>query len=311
VPNAWIDEYNRATDEYTKAKTDFIHNEKQTGLDAHLNLFSFKHPYDIRLLDQQVPIGIGPITLSLAFEFIGSWHVFGFLDAGVLYEGNWKALAAEVVQEPFAPLIGDLNGTDLPDIRIMGGPRFEPGADVGVLAFAGLGIPGVSVGIQGEVNLLDLHATLDGRVAAARRATEDTRSLAGTDYEGTVKIPHKSFNWHYAYSYGGKLTLDALNGQIDAALRIRVLFFKKTFSYRIAKLTGFSRDLLAIGKAGAIGGNDAGDALTAQEAYGSLGDAFAFTDITPLTSTDVIAHPDLQAQYGHEMDRHRECIIIP
>jgi hypothetical protein len=306
VPNAWIDEYRRAADQYNKGKTAFNLGRDDTSVDLHIGLFQFNHPYDYRLVDQQIPIGIGPITLNIALEFFGSWHIFGFADVGAIYKGDFEELATEVLAGPFKSLMND---GAVPDIKIIGGPRIEPGADIGVLAFVGLGIPGVSIGIQGSVNILALNATIDARVAAARRKTTDTRSLTGTDYEGgTELVPRNSYDWHYAYSYGGKMTASMLNGEIDAALRIRVLFFKKTFSRRLARLKGFSADFFPVAKAGSIGTDD--NPLTAEEAYGSLGDAFAFSDIAPLTSTDIIANPDPSAFYNEVMDRQRECVII-
>jgi hypothetical protein len=153
---------------------------------------------------------------------------------------------------------------------------------------------------------MSAHVPIIARVAAVRRPKDDTRSLAGTDYDGAdlEGFRRQNMDWFYGGAWGGKMNLSTLDGQIDGVARVRFLFFKKTFRQKIYDFKGFTGEFISFG-------GSAGDPLTVAETYGSLSDSFAFTDINPLNGTEVISNPDLNRNYPHTLDRKRLCNIIP
>jgi hypothetical protein len=302
IPNAWINEYKKAADTYAKSTAAVEFGKDKQKLDAQIKLFEIAHPYKTKFPEFKYPLG--PVQLIVSLQLFGSWHMFGHLDVGLTYKGSLTNLASEVALQPFGSLFNSLNGP--PEVTAIAGPRVEPGLDAGVIAFAGVGIPGVTVGIEGSLSLLDVGLTLDARVGAMRRSDDDTRDRTGTDFAGAIisGFEPKTYSWKYAFVYGGQLTLSTLKGNLDAVARIKIAFFSRTFRKNLKHGNGFSKSFNLVSGV-------AGDPLTGIEAYGSLANSFAFSDLARLSGTELIANPDVSALYPKTLDRSAPCVIIP
>ncbi|HEX3480456.1 MAG TPA: hypothetical protein VHT91_35810 [Kofleriaceae bacterium] len=152
-------------------------------------MFDSPHPYDVTVLDQTFTIG--PIPVNLVVEGFGSWDIKAGIQFGVGVSGDFQG-ASDILKDGLKgklPSVGD--------IRAFGGPGIAPDVQVGVLLYVGVGIPGVSIGIQGQIDLLDIQLP-SGVVAAAMRLSEpDPRSLAGTDYQA-----RRSRGWRLSITNG-------------------------------------------------------------------------------------------------------------
>src|SRR5262249_361212 len=136
---AWKKEYDIKTGDYPKWANALGAAHQQVEMDGTLDVFDIKpnKPYDLKILDMDFPIG--PIDLNLAIEGYGSWNIKGGLQWGLGFSTDFKPSLSGVsdVFNNGAPNVGD--------IRAFGGPAIVPSLDLGVLAFLGVGLPGVSV----------------------------------------------------------------------------------------------------------------------------------------------------------------------
>jgi len=156
----------------------------------------------------------------------------------------------------------------------------------------------VAIGLEGSVTVLGLSVPIDARAAAVRRLETDTRDLAGTDYAGPLieGLEPQLYHWFYGGAYGGRINLQALNGDIDAVARVRVFFVRKTFRKRLARLKGFTKTLVAVG-------DEFGEPLREREDFGPFADEIAFTGVTPLTAGEISANPNPSAIYPGTLAR--------
>jgi hypothetical protein len=111
------------------------------------------------------------------------------------------------------------------------------------------------------------------------------------------------YHWFYGGAYGARLVLQALHGELDGVVRVRVFFVRKTFRKRLARLQGFTTTLVAVG-------DEFGEPLTEREDFGPFADEIAFTGVTPLTGGEIIANPDPSAFYPSTLDRNAPCRLI-
>jgi hypothetical protein len=143
ILKAWDEEYKGEVGKYADFTNSLgtAHQKIQTS--GTIDLFKTPHAYDLHILDQDIPIG--PVTLNLAVEGYGAWNVMGGVQFGVGFSGDFSN-AMDIVG-------GALKGQlpNIGDVRAYGGPVITPSLQTGVRAFVGVGIPGVSIGIQGDI----------------------------------------------------------------------------------------------------------------------------------------------------------------
>jgi hypothetical protein len=296
IPNAWKVEYDKAVEKYKETKTDFDLSRGKVAVDAQINLFDLRHRYQTELPEVRIPVG--PVQIQLALNAFGTWHFSGFIQVGLRYDGEFRNLVKESLL-PFATLF-----TPPASVRAIAGPVIDPGVEVGVVAFAGVGIPGVAIGLEGSVTVLGLSVPIDARAAAVRRLETDTRDLAGTDYAGPLikGLEPQVYHWFYGGAYGGKLVLKpVLQGDLDAVARVRVFFVRKTFRKRLARLKGFTKTLVAVG-------DEFGEPLREREDFGPFADEFAFSGVTPLAVGEIPANSNSSAIYPGTLERDKACI---
>ena len=262
ILNAWKEEYDGDTARYVDFSNDLGTKRQAIQTSGTIDLFKTPHPYHVGVLDQDIPIG--PIDLNLAVEGFGAWDIKGGIQFGIGVSGNFDNATA---------ILGNsLNGQAprIGDIRAYAGPVITPDFQIGVLAYVGVGIPGVSVGIQGQIDLLDISLP-SGVVAAAMRLSEpDPRTLTGTDYEGTpiAGMESNDYRWVTGYNWSSKLQLSELNGELDLAVRIHFLFFKHTFKHKLFSWPGLTQSFTLV-----KGGT--GDTLAFTGDYGKQADKLA------------------------------------
>jgi len=120
--------------------------------------------------------------------------------------------------------------------------------------FVGAGIPGISVGVEGQLRLIGVSAPLHAAVGLSRTTFTDPRFYDSSglfaDVAGGPKLwrggsMHK---WSAGWSYGTGVVLDTLSGKINLAVRIRLLFFSKTFRKKVAEWQGLTTKYEFVGK---------------------------------------------------------------
>lgn len=297
IPNAWTEEYENAAKEFGDADSDFEFTKDKISGGGEVALLDTRHRFTAAAT--QISFMIGPVPVVLAFEAFGTWGLTGAVQYGLMYGGGLLELGANLT----LPLATIMN--DPADIRLIAGPVFTPNVSLNVAAFAGIGFSGLSLGIEGSLQLVSASLPLDARIVASRIGEPDPRDLASSDWAGEpiAGIPtNKVWKWKYGWAYGAHLSLEAMKGQIDAAVRVRFLFVKKTFRKRITKWKGYSKTFRIIGKEG-------GDPLTGADDLGNFVDKVAYTRGEPLTGAEVIARPNPDAFYPDVLGRE-ECGIV-
>jgi Ca2+-binding RTX toxin-like protein len=173
-------------------------------------------------------------------------------------------------------IMGGFGANLEPSALISGGGPFAkagavitPYADAGVTLFVGVGfsVPGFSVklGIEGAVTLGNVNVPATVAAGLSLTSERDDRPLpadiSGLS-NGEVLFPRdgggpRKYNFQFDYSYGVTLTVNnILDGHIDAALKIKFLFFSKKWSKQIVSF----KSGLSIGPTNLIGGGSYDDA---------------------------------------------------
>ncbi len=150
---------------------------------------------------------------------------------------------------------------DPPSAQQQAGPNasvsFTPTAEAHAYVFAGIGFPGVSVGIEGDLLLLGVSAPMQTGVTLTRRQFTEPRSFSSSGLFSVVNghpglLGNTSFRqWTVNWTHGASVNLETLSGKLDLAARVRLLFFKKTFRKKLADWTGYKKTFDFIGHANA------------------------------------------------------------
>jgi hypothetical protein len=174
---------------------------------------------------------IGPIVLTLEIDIAGDLDAQGRLSYSM-----------------------GLDTLDRPD----GGPNVRveaaPGAHVDAYVFVGAGIPGVSVGIEGQLRLIGVSAPLHAAVGISRTKYTDPRAYDSSGLFAAVSggpalwQAGATQKWSAGWSYGTGVVLDTLSGKINLAVRVRLLFFSKTFRKQVAQWSGLTTKFEFVGK---------------------------------------------------------------
>ena len=155
--------------------------------------------------------------------------------------------------------------------------------------FAGVGFPGVSVGIEGNLLLLKVSTPLFTGISLKRSVISDPREFSSSGLFATVggrpgllgggAMRRWTMNW----DYGSSAILETLSGRVDLAARVRLLFFKKTFRKKIADWKGFERRYSFVGQLGSpMSGSRTFDAVFPDVPYPEPDQVEAAFNATPV-----------------------------
>jgi hypothetical protein len=163
---------------------------------------------------------VGPIPVNIAVDVMISYGV----------DGNLYYSYAPPSGLALAP------GTKTQLVGISGG--VEPRASAGIALFAGVGfgVPGFSVraGIRGQLTLAAVSALLKSGVGLTMEAQADDRPIPPdllSVSSGELLLPKRQFKFYIDWFYSADLGLhDVLSGSLSAYVRLKALFFSKTFN---------------------------------------------------------------------------------
>lgn len=271
IVNAWKNEYDSHTAKLNDASSTWGTSKQKIQKSGVIPIFDLVgdkgNPYEVTLLDQSIPI-VGPINLDLAVGGYGSWNVKG----GIAYGIGWDGSYSELLEDAAA---GSLPSEG--DLRMHLGPSVTPDVRLGVWAYAGVGVPGLSVGIEGKLELLGLSVPSE-ITAALMRVRGPMKDPTGTDWDGTPVpgVEASSYRWITGIHYGSKLNLGSLSGQIDLAARVKLLFFKKTFRQKLVEWKGLEQSFTLVG-------DGAGAALNYANHTGSASDNVGYPQVDAVT----------------------------
>ena len=276
IVNAWKKEYDGKTQIKLGLDKTMLTARQAISVSGSINLFDTPHPYHVFSYEYSIPVSF--IIIDGAVEVFGSWNVSGALQFGVGVDGNFKN-ANKLVDNL-------LTGTTprLGDVRAFAGPTISPYSDIGVIFFLGAGIPGVSVGVEGKINLLSITLPTNVSVSLMRVSSPDARDRTGTPYAGptTDGLPPLNYRWVQGVSWNSLLQLKELNGELGLAVRVNVAIFKKTWKKKLFSWNGFEQTFTL------ISGGAATDPVNGADDYGTQGDDIAYTDIVPFDSSTPI-----------------------
>jgi hypothetical protein len=205
-----------------------------------------------------VPFAIGPVPMVLQVDVFAAYGITGRYRLDLDF--------------PLAKMAGldDQNTTEAGDgtavpIQLA---RMEaaviPYASAGLSAFVGAGVDlgafSATIGIDGAVTLARVQAPIYAGAGLDLLETFDRRivppDIAGVSLPGVILgttfqfAKPKSFNFMVWFDYGAGIDLtDVLSGEISARLRIKFLFFSRTWRKRIVKFNGWNKhfDLISGG----------------------------------------------------------------
>jgi len=230
----WIQNYESAASDLTGYYTGEYQNVL-AGVRSKLHgeaplALPFNTPYDG--IGASLSYPIGPIVLTLEIELAGFIGAEGKLTYGM---------------DP--PLPGQPMGPKA-------SAAFTPMAEAHAYVFAGVGLPGVSVGVEGDLLLLGVSAPLTTGIELLKNSYTDFRPPDSSGLYGVVS-GHPSLlggssmrRWTADWTYGAGVKLETLSGKLSLAARVRLLFFSKTFRKKLADWKGFEKKFEFVGKLG-------------------------------------------------------------
>ncbi|HEY2517368.1 MAG TPA: hypothetical protein VGI39_41125 [Polyangiaceae bacterium] len=264
--NAWQQEYKNHTADWLNFASALGTAHGNVTQNGTIPVYNQNHPFKIAAAETQIPIG--PFDLTLAVEAYGFWDIAGGIQYGLGYSGASSAI--DMLKQDLAQLPQD------GDLRLYAGPVITPAVGVGVLAYVGFGIAGLTVGIQGQVDLLDVELKAGVVAAAVRTNKPDPRALAGTEWDGTPIVQPADYRWVTGYDWGVNLDLGELKGELDLAARVDLFLWSHTWKLKLFSWPGLKQEFVLVGGAG-------GDPLAFADDYGTQADNVAYTTINPVT----------------------------
>jgi hypothetical protein len=181
---------------------------------------------------------IGPVPANL--------EVFLSLAYGFKVGAYYSFTPAAVLLELFDDLGANTEGgVNIAKAGIKGKPYFA--ARVGLFVGVGfdVGIAAVKAGIEGIVSLAEISVPVTAGVGLNVDALDDARVLAQSSREVLGReigflVGMKKFQLSLTYDFGvGVSFTDILSGRINLKLKLKFLFFSKTWKRQIAKWSGF------------------------------------------------------------------------
>ena len=109
------------------------------------------------------------------------------------------------------------------------------GASLSLFIGAGFDVPGFAIkaGIEGRLTLAVISANLEAGTGLSMRAAPDLRTVPADLVPfttGEILFPTRQYDFFLDWHYGASLALtNVLEGTINAKLKLKALFFSKTF----------------------------------------------------------------------------------
>lgn len=295
VLNAWRDHYIARADQYM----DKVGEYAAAAAQVSETLPFLEGGDEFTVLGASASFPVGPLVVTIDTEVYGEWGVNGSADF-------------TLSQNAAGP-------------RASTGATVTPYLNMYANAFAGVGLPGVSLGVEADLVLVGTSIPISASIGIERVAVDDPRVLDGTlsasPYAGEfldsvdpkfAPLSGKNFAWDAAWSLKGDALFDLLSGRMNAAARIRLLFVKKTFRKEVVSWKGINLSVPLVGVEGSVPGVT--DALEGLSDIGELALPLPFT----LPSTSILVHaedesasfegPQLVANF--DPDDSGSCFII-
>ncbi len=210
IPGQWIQLY-RANRDAVAANIAEVAAQQQTLIDqmpeSVLPFIERHESFTAFHVEFEYPVG--PVSVIIEIELAGGWGITGALEtqfAGTPATASIKA-------------------------------SLTPSLDVTAVAFAGIGLGPVAVGIGGELMLVDLQTPLAAGVTLTQAQEADPRTVPApiTGLPYAFDFGPQTGHWTGDWTFGAGARAEFLSGKIDLQARVRMLFFKKTFKKVIAK----------------------------------------------------------------------------
>ncbi len=182
---------------------------------------------------------IGPVPLLLELDAFYSYGVAGRFNMELLFP--YDPTSTELVQRK-----------DIARVKA----SVMPYANAGISAFVGAGVNlaalRASVGVEGSVKLGDVRAPIFAGAGVGAQITQDVRDFA-EDLDplaqsiigatGLDNLTHfgkpKAMKFYVWFNYGaGFQATDVLKGEMNGRLRIKFVFFSRTWRKQIVKFSG-------------------------------------------------------------------------
>jgi hypothetical protein len=231
----WFDWYKKQRDELADNQATI--NDAKQGLVDDLGSGELPIVDDERnftAFDISFTYPVGPATVTVEIELVGTWGVSGSLVYGLARN---------------------------PQTSIALGTAVTPKMGATVLVFAGVGFGPVSFGVGGELLIVELRTPLTTGVELHQVPSTDPRDkpFPDSDYAfadvpgapaGFEPFGPTWYDWAAKWTYGSHAHLTMLAGELNLQARVNLLFFKKTYKKKLADWDGFTEDFTFMGGAG-------------------------------------------------------------
>ncbi len=289
-----IDRYYREAESYAGKRSEYLAKATQAAEQAlpDTTLLKLGEPFSLVGVHQSIPVG--PVCIVIDAQVYGEWWVNGGIDFGLDMDETPGAHA---------------------------GAFFTPGIAVDASVYAGVGwdagVIGASVGLEGQLRLVEVDVPVKVDMSISRESIPE--STFGRDYqdsdwagEPVAGLPvGQVYRWNGGWNFGAAFGLASMSGRLNAAARVRFLFFSETYRVKLADWTGFEKQYFPI--ASASGSADVVDDVT-----GQLDPAAAFPGTLDFGDfAEVYAYTKIERPAGApatldsiEDDAEVSCIII-
>lgn len=240
IVNAYITEYQNAINALTAKLPDLLPTDgfgkPKDDPKGGFDLMNDHVDYEVLAVSFAFPVG--PLSALMEVSAGGYWAVGGKLD----YQFNGSVIRSTTTANA--------------DIaRVSASLTPEAGAWARVFVGIGAGGPiiGAHVGVEGELQLLTMSLPFTARGLLQESKTADARKptadWADGAWDGLNPAPQVHFGnqFHHTWSatgnVGATLDIHALDGKLDLAARVKLLFYTLQFSKTIAKWAGIHKSL--------------------------------------------------------------------
>ena len=249
---------------------------------AGLPFLDLGEPFTVVGVHTAIPVG--PVSVVVDVQVFGHWGLKGTIDYGL---DMGAITGGQVTGEPTL----SAGATIRPEVALHAALYVGVGID--------LGFAGASVGLEGDLNLIEVSAPVRvsmgvQRTSQSETAIDPTHDYKTSDFAGAplAGIPvGKAYTWNGFWKFGAAFDLASLSGDLNAAARVHFLFFSKTFRKKIAHWEGFHKSfpLATVGGATPLPGDLLSDALAFKGdlGFGNFTDQVAYTDLAKVGSGSV------------------------
>lgn len=310
IVNAWDEDYEFKAEDLISTQKELDTDKQNYSAAINLNLLDIGDNYSLGAAETSIPVG--PVAIVLAAEAWGGWRVAGKVQVGLDYTGQVPFADAftQVDDDETIPFDGSKTFVPLDgDLGFFAGPVIVPGVELSLVMFAGVGIPGVAIGVEGQLLVLRVTQPTDMRMNLVRQTLDDPRNVEASAWAGEPfedGPPQKVYDWKWGINYGSRIDLEALSGTVNLAARVKLLFVKKTFRKKLFDWEGYKHSFFLVG--GDLAG-EPGNPLRGDTLFGTYGDPVALSTLPRLTGDEEILNPDATAVYPGLLG-NEPCVVI-